>query len=54
MALNWLINRSKVVFPIPRVSKLERVFENIGATGWSLDSYDYEILEKMFKNSTWK
>ena len=40
IALNWLLNKSKVVFPIPRASRPQRVEENVGAVGWSLDSDD--------------
>ncbi|MEM2930992.1 MAG: aldo/keto reductase [Thermoproteota archaeon] len=46
IALNWLVNRSRVVFPIPRASKPERVVENAGATGWSLDEEAAHILEE--------
>jgi len=40
IALNWLVNKSKIVFPIPRASRPERIIENIGATGWNLDPDD--------------
>lgn len=40
IALNWLVNRSRIVFPIPRASKPERVVENAGASGWRLDDAD--------------
>jgi diketogulonate reductase-like aldo/keto reductase len=40
IALNWLLNRSKVVFPIPRASRPQRILENSGAVGWSLDQED--------------
>jgi len=40
IALNWLVNRSRVVFPIPRASRPERVVENAGATGWRLGDAD--------------
>lgn len=30
IALNWLMTKSKVIFPIPRASRLERVIENVG------------------------
>lgn len=54
IALNWLINRSRVVFPIPRASKPGRIVENIGAIGWSLNSYDYKIIEEELKDLTRK
>jgi diketogulonate reductase-like aldo/keto reductase len=46
IALNWLITKSKVVFPIPRASKPERVTENVGSIGWSLDAEDMRKLEE--------
>lgn len=46
MALNWLTTKSKVVFPIPRASRPERVIENVGSTGWSLDAEDMRKLEE--------
>ncbi|MEM3712839.1 MAG: aldo/keto reductase [Thermoproteota archaeon] len=54
IALNWLINRSRVVFPIPRASKPERIVENIGAIGWNLNGYDYRIIEESLKDLTRK
>ncbi len=45
IALNWLISKSRMVFPIPRASKPERVVENIGAAGWSLAKEDMDRLE---------
>jgi diketogulonate reductase-like aldo/keto reductase len=47
IALNWLVNKSKVVFPIPRASRPERVVENTGALGWNLDSDDLIRLEQL-------
>jgi len=40
IVLNWLLNKSRVVFPIPRASRPQRVAEDAGAVGWSLDSDD--------------
>jgi len=40
VALNWLLNKSKVVFPIPGASRPERIVENAGAVDWSLDAED--------------
>ena len=40
IALYWLLNKSKVVFLIPRASRPQRIEENVGAVGWSLDSDD--------------
>jgi diketogulonate reductase-like aldo/keto reductase len=47
IALNWLVNKSKVVFPIPRASRPERVMENTGAVGWNLDSDDLIKLDQV-------
>jgi diketogulonate reductase-like aldo/keto reductase len=40
IALNWLLNKSRMVFPIPRASRPQRVAENAEAVGWSLDPSD--------------
>jgi diketogulonate reductase-like aldo/keto reductase len=45
IALNWLISKSKLVFPIPRASRPEHVVENVGSVGWSLDAEDVKRLE---------
>jgi len=47
IALNWLITKSMMVFPIPRASRPERVIENMGATGWSMDVEDIEKLDNI-------
>lgn len=46
IALNWLVNKSKLVFPIPRASRTQSVTENAGAVGWNLDSEDLVKLEQ--------
>jgi len=46
IALNWLLAKNKLIFPIPRASKPERVIEDVGATGWSLSPEDTSDLEK--------
>jgi len=46
IALNWLVTKSKVTFPIPRASKPERVIENVGSAGWNLDAEDMRRLEE--------
>jgi len=51
IALNWLVTKSKVVFPIPRASKPERVVENVGAVGWHLDAEDRRKLENAVSSS---
>jgi diketogulonate reductase-like aldo/keto reductase len=45
IALNWLTTKSKSIFPIPRASRPERVVENVGSVGWSLDEEDMRKLE---------
>jgi diketogulonate reductase-like aldo/keto reductase len=47
IALNWLVNKSEVVFPIPRASRPERVLENTGAVGWDLDPDDLTRLDQL-------
>lgn len=46
LALNWLLTKSKLMFPIPRASRPERVVENVGSVGWSLDGEDMKRLEQ--------
>jgi diketogulonate reductase-like aldo/keto reductase len=46
IALNWLMTKSKTIFPIPRASRPERIVENTGSVGWSLDSEDTKKLEE--------
>jgi diketogulonate reductase-like aldo/keto reductase len=46
IALNWLVNKSKIVFPIPRASRPERIIENVGAVGWNLDPEDLAKLDQ--------
>jgi len=46
IALNWLMGKSRMVFPIPRASRPERVIENAGSTGWSLKVEDMKKLEE--------
>jgi diketogulonate reductase-like aldo/keto reductase len=45
IALNWLLNRNNGIFPIPRASRPERVVEDVGALGWSLDQDDMARLK---------
>jgi len=46
IALNWLLNKSKNVFPIPRASRPERIVENVGAVGWKLAQDDLLKLDQ--------
>lgn len=50
IALNWLITKSKVTFPIPRASRPERVIENAGSAGWNLDTEDTRKLEETVRS----
>ena len=45
IAINWLLSKRKVIFPIPRASRPARVIENAGALGWSLEAVDMAKLE---------
>ena len=49
IALNWFLSKSKIIFPIPRASKPQRVIENVGAIGWTMDRDEISILEKAFQ-----
>jgi len=49
ISLNWFLSKSKIIFPIPRASRPQRVIENIGATGWNLDQDEISRLENAFK-----
>jgi diketogulonate reductase-like aldo/keto reductase len=46
IALNWLMNKSGIVFPIPRASRPQRIMENVGAVGWNLDPEDLAKLDQ--------
>jgi diketogulonate reductase-like aldo/keto reductase len=46
LALNWLMVKSRLTFPIPRASRPGRVDENVGSLGWSLDDEDMRKLEE--------
>jgi diketogulonate reductase-like aldo/keto reductase len=48
IALNWILNRSRVVFAMPRASSTNRVKENVGATSWALDSSDLTNLARLY------
>lgn len=47
IALNWLLSRGAMVFPIPRASRSGRVIEDAGAVGWELDIDDLAKLEAL-------
>jgi diketogulonate reductase-like aldo/keto reductase len=46
IAQNWLVNKSNVVFSIPRASRPQRIIENAGAVNWSLEKDDMMKLEQ--------
>lgn len=46
IAQNWLVNKSNVVFSIPRASRPQRVIENIGSVDWKLEKDDMIKLEQ--------
>jgi diketogulonate reductase-like aldo/keto reductase len=52
IALNWLMTKSNVIFPIPRASRPERVIEGVGSVGWSLDAEDMRKLEACAEKET--
>jgi diketogulonate reductase-like aldo/keto reductase len=45
-ALNWLMSKSNIIFPIPRASRPERVVENVGSIDWSLEAEEITMLEE--------
>ncbi|MEM2841715.1 MAG: aldo/keto reductase [Thermoproteota archaeon] len=47
VALNWILKKSKLTFPIPRASRPQRVLENLGSVGWYLSDIEMEELENM-------
>jgi len=47
IALNWLLNKGKTIFAIPRASRPERVIEDSGSTGWNLDMEEMSKLEEV-------
>jgi len=49
IALNWFLSKSKIVFPIPRANRPQRVIENVGATGWNLEEDEISGLENAFR-----
>jgi diketogulonate reductase-like aldo/keto reductase len=49
IALNWFLSKSKIIFPIPRANRPQRVIENVGATGWNLNQDEISTLENVFQ-----
>lgn len=47
VALNWTLHRPSVVAPIVGVRTLEQLQDNLGATGWQLDTADTEHLDEV-------
>lgn len=48
IALNWLITKSDLIFPIPRASSRNHVLDNAATADWVLDADDFAKLEKAF------
>lgn len=46
VALNWLLAKDELVFPIPRASRPSRVEESAGAAGWRLKDEDIRRLDE--------
>ena len=46
IALNWLMNKSSFVFPIPRASTPQRVTEDEASVGWRLDAEEMKRLDE--------
>jgi diketogulonate reductase-like aldo/keto reductase len=46
IALNWLMSKSNMIFPIPRASRPQRVVENVGSIGWNMDAEEITTLEQ--------
>ncbi len=47
LALRWLTQKNNV-FPIPRASKESHVLENLGASDWEIEPYDYINISNLF------
>ncbi|PMP59808.1 MAG: aldo/keto reductase [Caldisphaera sp.] len=50
VALNWMINYSKNVLPIPGAKNKEQAIENAGAVGWKLSYQDWRKLDDLSKS----
>ncbi len=48
IALNWLITKSDLIFPIPRASSRDHVLDNAAAADWVIDAEDVVKLETAF------
>lgn len=48
IALNWLITKNELVFPIPRASNPDHVRENVEVSGWNLSEDDMKTIESQF------
>ena len=46
IALNWLISKPNVVV-IPKSTNLKHLKENLGATGWELETADIDLLNQL-------
>jgi aryl-alcohol dehydrogenase-like predicted oxidoreductase len=46
VALNWLLQRSKLVIPIPGATKIDHALENAGALDWAMSKVEFEELDE--------
>jgi aryl-alcohol dehydrogenase-like predicted oxidoreductase len=50
VALNWLINYSEVVIPIPGAKNENQVMENANASGWKMEYKDWYELDRISRS----
>jgi len=50
VALNWLVNYSPVIIPIPGAKTPEQVSENAGAIGWRLSYEDWRAIDELSRS----
>jgi len=50
ISLNWLINSSETVIPIPGAKNPEQVVENTEAVGWNLSYEDWRLIDEVSKS----
>jgi aryl-alcohol dehydrogenase-like predicted oxidoreductase len=50
VALNWLINYSDVVVPIPGAKNENQVMENANASGWKMEYKDWYELDRISRS----
>jgi len=47
VALNWLLQYSDLIVPIPGARSPEQVVENAGSTGWRLSYEDWRRIDEI-------